>query len=81
MVDAVRRRALERALGRRRHGEPALVVRVPEARELSATTVAALDREIDLLTRTGSQCGSPPRSAWHRLSGLRDALGQPGRSE
>jgi predicted RNA-binding protein YlxR (DUF448 family) len=93
VVDAVRRRALERALGRasvhrtaepapkRRRGAPALVVRVPEARELQATTVAALDREIDLLTRTGPLCGSPPHGARSRLQGLRDALGQPGRND
>lgn len=90
MVDAVRRRAFERALGRRRSaegapptrrgGEPALIVRVPEAHELQATAIAALDRNIDLLARTGPLCGSP-RSAKHHLQSLRAALGQPGRND
>ena len=80
MAQAVRRRAFERALGRRKSGEPAFVVRVPQAHELAATTAAALDHDIDLLARTGPLCGSPSR-AKHRLQGLRDALGQPGRND
>lgn len=81
LADAVRRRGFERALSGRGAG---LVVRVPVAPELAATTILALDREIDLLTRTGplggSHHGARPRRQ-DLLQGLRTALGQPGRND
>lgn len=81
LADAVRRRGFERALSGRGAG---LVVRVPVAGELSTTTILALDREIDLLARTGPLGGSHHGARPRRqdvLQGLRTALEQPGRND
>jgi uncharacterized protein len=78
---AVSRDAFARGLGRRAGGEGQRVHR-PDLATLWPTVISALDREIELLNRTGASVGSPsdhPRL--EALAHLRRALGEPGRND
>jgi hypothetical protein len=80
---ALRRRALERALARARRGAASVAlgdrgrVRSPELEVLWPSVVAALDHELENLQRTGDIGHSPHYDA---LRQLRRGLGAPGRS-